>query len=70
MILRSRMDNSEIKIKRFDSADYEGDYTRVQRMTDKSIARVKELEQQIEDAEKTQGQGNTNETPNPTPPSP
>jgi len=70
MILRSRMDNTEIKIKRFDSEDYEGDYTKVQRMTDKSVQRVQDLEKKIEDEEKTQGQGNSNETPNPTPPSP
>ncbi len=72
MILRARRDNSEIKIKPFASEDYLGDYSKVQKkVIDPSMVRVQELAQKIEAEEKTQGsQGNTNETPNPTPPSP
>ena len=70
MILRSRKDKEEIKIKPFKAEDYYGNFQKVQRTTDKSIARVEELAAKIEAAEKTQGQGTTNETPNPTPPSP
>jgi Flp pilus assembly protein CpaB len=69
MILRSRRDKSEIKIKPFVGEDYAGNLQKVQRTTDKSYARVQELAAQIEAQEKTQGQGNTNET-TPTPPSP
>jgi Flp pilus assembly protein CpaB len=71
MILRARKDKSEIKIKPFVAADYLGNFQKVQRTTDKSIVRVQELAAKIEAEEKTQGsQGNTNETPTPTPPSP
>jgi Flp pilus assembly protein CpaB len=71
MILRSRRDKSEIKIKPFVADDYSGNYQKIQRTTDKSTARVQELAAKIEAEEKTQGsQGNTNETPTPTPPSP
>jgi Flp pilus assembly protein CpaB len=70
MILRSRRDNSEIKVKPFAAEDYAGNFDKVQRTTDKSILRVQDLEAKIEAEEKTQGQANTNETPNPTPPSP
>jgi Flp pilus assembly protein CpaB len=70
MILRARKDKEEIKIKSFDTVDYAGNFQKVQKTTDKSIARVQELAAKIEAAEKTQGQGTTNETPNPTPPSP
>jgi len=70
MILRARKDKEEIKIKPFNAEDYYGNFQKVQKTTDKSIARVEELQAKIEAAEKTQGQGTTNETPNPTPPSP
>jgi Flp pilus assembly protein CpaB len=71
MILRSRKDDSEVKIKSFEGADYAGDYGKVERMTEKSTERVKQLAAEIEAKEKTQdAQGNTNETTNPTPPSP
>ena len=71
MILRSRRDKSEIKIKPFATLDYQGDYHSVQsKVVDKSMLRVDELAKQIEAQEKAQGQGSTNETPNPTPPSP
>jgi len=72
MILRARSDKSEIKIKPFIAADYADNYQKVQKMTDKSLARVQELAAQIEVEEKAQAaQGNTtNETPTPTPPSP
>ncbi len=71
MILRARRDNSEIKIKPFTAMDYAGNWQKVQRTTDKSMARVQELAAKIEAEEKTQGsQGNTNEISTPTPPSP
>ncbi len=68
MILRARKDTSEIKIKPFDSRDYDWyDLKKVQKVVDKSQQRVKDLAQQIEAAEKKQGQGTTNETTTPTP---
>jgi Flp pilus assembly protein CpaB len=71
MILRARKDNSEIKIKPFATEDYQGDYHNVQtRVVDRSMQRVQELSQQIEAAEKAQGQGTTNETTNPIQPTP
>jgi len=71
MILRARRDKSEIKIPAFAAEDYVGNLKKIQRTTDKSILRVQELAEKIEAEEKTQAaQGNTNETPNPTPPSP
>jgi len=71
MILRGRRDKSELKIKPFVAADYIDNFGKVQKTTDKSIARVQELAAKIEAEEKNQGsQGNTNETTTPTPPSP
>ena len=71
MVLRSRRDKSEIKFKPFTADDYYGNLQKIQRTTDKSIARVQELAAKIEAEEKTEGsQGNTNETTTPTPPSP
>jgi Flp pilus assembly protein CpaB len=70
MILRSRKDDTEIKIKPFNSADYDlGNLSKVQRTADKSIDRVKALSAEIEAKEK-EAQGTTNETTTPTPPSP
>ena len=68
MILRGRKDLTEVKVKPFEAADYAEGFKKVQRNTDKSMDRVKELATKIELEEKNQGQGNTNETP--TPPSP
>ncbi len=70
MILRSRRDKEPVKIKPFIAADYAENLQKVQRTTDKSMVRVQELAAKIEAEEKTEGQGTTNETPNPTPPSP
>jgi Flp pilus assembly protein CpaB len=72
MILRARRDKTEIKIKPFATEDYQGDYHNVQtKVVDKSMVRVQELAEKIEAEEKNQGsQGNPNETPKPTPPSP
>lgn len=72
MILRGRPDKSEIKIKPFVAADYAGNFQKLQRTTDKSVARVQELAAQIQEQEKKEhdSQGTTNETPHPTPPSP
>jgi Flp pilus assembly protein CpaB len=73
MILRSRRDKEEIKIKPFDGNDYYGNLQKIQKTTDKSEQRVQELAAKIEAEEKNQqgSPGNTtNETPTPTPPSP
>jgi Flp pilus assembly protein CpaB len=71
MILRSRKDDSEVKIRPFQGADYAGNLKKVQRTTDQSIQRVQQLAAEIEAKEKTQdAQGKTNETTTPTPPSP
>ena len=71
MILRGRPDTKEVKIKPFVAADYLDNFQKVQKTTDKSIARVQELAAEIEaEAKKQAAQGTTNETPNPTPPSP
>ena len=71
MILRGRPDIKEVKIKPFVAADYLDNFQKVQKTTDKSIARVQELAAEIEaEAKKQAAQGTTNETPNPTPPSP
>lgn len=72
MILKSRRDIAEIKTKAFTTSGYNGDLSKVQaRVVDKSMLRVKELQQQIEAQEKVQAtQGTTNETTTPTPPNP
>jgi hypothetical protein len=65
MILRSRKDDTEIKIKPFAAADYDlTNLSKVQRTADKSEQRVKALAAQIAAQEK-QEQGNTNETNTP-----
>ncbi len=76
MILRARADKSELNIKPFVGADYQGDYHKLQtKLVDKSNLRVQELAAKIAAeaaaAAKNQApQGTTNETPNPTPPTP
>lgn len=71
MILRARSDKSEIKFKPFVDTDYAGNLQKIQRTTDKSLARVQELAEKIAEEAKIQAaQGTTNETPKPTPPSP
>jgi Flp pilus assembly protein CpaB len=73
MILRGRPDKLPVKIKPFIGADFQdNDYRTVQRkVVDPSMIRVQELAAQIAEQEKNQGsQGKTNETPNPTPPTP
>ncbi len=70
MILRSRKDDTEIKIKPFNGQDYDLlNLSKVQRTADKSIERVKILSDEIAAKEK-QVQGATNETTTPTVPSP
>jgi Flp pilus assembly protein CpaB len=70
MILRSRRDTMEAKIKPFDVRDYDfNNLKKVQRAVDKSVDRVNELTKEIEAKEKAL-QGTTNETTTPTPPSP
>jgi Flp pilus assembly protein CpaB len=70
MILRSRRDDTEVKIKPFNAADYDLlNLSKVQKTADKSIERVKALSAEIEAKEK-QAQGATNETTTPTPPNP
>jgi len=76
MVLRAMSDKSEIKIKPFVGDDYYGNLQKIQKTVDKSDIRVQQLAAQIAAAEKAAKdknpgpQGNTNETPNPTPPSP
>jgi Flp pilus assembly protein CpaB len=71
MILRARADDTEIKIKPFATVDYQGDYHNVQtKVVDRSMARVKELSNEIEAKLKAESQGTTNETTPPTPPTP
>jgi Flp pilus assembly protein CpaB len=73
MILRSRRDTEELKhLKPFDVRDYDIlNLKKVQKMVDKSNDRVADLAKEIESKEKAMANpGNTNETPNPTPPSP
>jgi Flp pilus assembly protein CpaB len=71
MIVRSRRDTEESKIKPFVARDYDFlNLKKVQKTVDKSEVRVNDLAKQIEAQEKSQGQGNTNETPTPIPPSP
>ena len=67
MILRATRDTGELKIKPFTADDFDGNPKKVQTISDTSLARVQNLQKQIEAEEKTQGQGNTNETPTPTP---
>lgn len=70
MILRSRADDTQVKIKPFNSEDM-SNLTKVQKITDKSYDRVKELAAEIEAKAKAEGtQGTPNETTPPTPPSP
>ncbi len=74
MVLKSRADKGLIKIKSFDAVDYVGNLKKVQTMTDKSEIRVQALADKIAAEQKLQQSaapaGTTNETPNPTPPSP
>jgi Flp pilus assembly protein CpaB len=73
MILRSRRDDSEIKVKPFAAADYDLlNLSRVQKTVDRSVARVQELSEEIEAKEKANAAApaNTNETTNPIPPTP
>jgi len=72
MILRARKDDSEVKIKPFVATDYDmSNLNKVQKTIDRSVNRVKELESEIEAKEKADSaQGTTNETTQPTTPSP
>ncbi len=73
MILRGRNDRQENKLKPYAITDFD-DIRKVQRQTDKSYARVDQLQKQIEAEEQKEkaqaSQGSTNETTAPTPPSP
>jgi Flp pilus assembly protein CpaB len=63
MILRSRKDDSEVRIKPFNAADYDLDnLSKVQRTADKSIERVKVLAAEIAAKEK-EAQNETNTPP-------
>jgi Flp pilus assembly protein CpaB len=66
MILRARKDTKEIKVHPFAAADYTDNFAKIQRIVDKSNARVTALGEQIKAQE--QSQGTTNETTTPTPP--
>jgi len=70
MILRSRIDDTEVKIKPFRAEDMDS-FKKLQKISDKSYDRVKELAAEIDAKAKAQGtEGTTNETTTPTPPSP
>jgi Flp pilus assembly protein CpaB len=70
MVLKAQKDPAEIKLKPFEGGDYMDNLAKVQKMTDRSLLRVQELQKEIEDQEKKQAsQGNTNET-TPPPPTP
>jgi Flp pilus assembly protein CpaB len=63
MILRSRKDDSEVKIKPFNAEDYDlNNLSKVQRTADKSIERVKALAAEIAEKEK-EAQNETNTPP-------
>ncbi len=70
MILRGRADKSQFRSKSFEGSDYAGNLKKLQKTADKSLEKVQELQSQIEEQEKKDqaAQGNTNETPHPTPP--
>lgn len=68
MILRSRRDNTEVKVKPYVGYDYDENPKKLQKMTDTSIQRVQDLQKQIE-AEEAKNQGTTNAT-TPPPPAP
>ena len=82
MILRAKADKTELKFKPFQAEDYYPDnLKKIQKITDVSSDRVKELAAQIAAEEKAAQdkaakdnppapQGTTNETTTPTPPSP
>jgi Flp pilus assembly protein CpaB len=71
MILKARSEKGDIKIKPFIGADYYGNIQKIQKIVIKSDARVDDLAKEIAEQEKNQApQGNTNETPTPTPPTP
>ncbi len=68
MILRSRRDTTEVKVKPFSADDYNAsNLKKIQTMTDKSIKRVEDLQTQIEEQEKQAAQGTTNAPPTPPP---
>jgi hypothetical protein len=63
MILRSRKDDSEVKIKPFNAEDYDlNNLSKVQRTADKSVERVKALAAEIAEKEK-EAQNETNTPP-------
>ncbi len=69
MILRSRLDKTELKIKPFLAENYQqGTFKKVQGVIDKSVERVRSLSEQIELEQKKLNSGNTNETPPPPAP--
>jgi Flp pilus assembly protein CpaB len=69
MILRARSDTEPVKIKPFNSSDFSDNLTRLQRVADKSNARVEALAAQIA-AEEKKNQGTSNDTTPPTNPTP
>jgi Flp pilus assembly protein CpaB len=65
MILRSRKDDTEVRVKPFAAADYDlTNLSKVQRTADKSVERVKALAAEIAAKEKEE-EGTTNETNTP-----
>ena len=69
MILRARKDDKEIKVHPLSAGDYLDNFSKLQRIVDKSNQRVATLAEQIK-AEDQQTQGNTNETITPNAPTP
>ena len=71
MVLRGRNDKDEARIKPF-TADSLSSIDKLNRMSNHSLARVEELQKQVDEEEQKEkaqaAQGNTNETPRPTPP--
>jgi len=69
MILRNRSDHQEIKVKPFSVADLQGDFRKLQRISDQSDKHVQAIADAIA-AEEKKNQGTPNETtptPSPTP---
>jgi Flp pilus assembly protein CpaB len=68
MILRARKDDKEIKVRPFNASDYLDNFSKIQRVVDRSNQRVSALASAIKAQE--QQQGTTNEITTPTPPTP
>lgn len=70
MMLRPQRDDTTPKLKTLELGDFAGNFQKLERISDKSIVRVKKLAEEIKAKEKLEDQGNANETTTPTPPNP